>query len=104
MPIKKLGAFTWLSVAICVVEVLICIKFGQGMISRFFSLLLDSPYLNSSFTGTGLYKEPMPQWVLWFWLCFALGLLGFLVTWSLKSYLGSHQEKMSTVTTTKKSA
>ena len=33
MPIKKVGAFTWVSVAICVVEVLICIKFGQGMVA-----------------------------------------------------------------------
>ena len=29
-PVKKVGAFCWLSVAICIVELLICIKFGYG--------------------------------------------------------------------------
>ena len=28
---KKIGAFCWLSLAICVVELLICIKFGHGL-------------------------------------------------------------------------
>lgn len=27
---KKVGAFCWLSLAICIVELLICIKFGHG--------------------------------------------------------------------------
>ncbi|KAK8512942.1 hypothetical protein V6N12_030350 [Hibiscus sabdariffa] len=30
-PVKKVGAFCWLSVAICIIELLICIKFGHGM-------------------------------------------------------------------------
>ncbi|KAL9254747.1 CDP-diacylglycerol--serine O-phosphatidyltransferase 1-like protein [Drosera capensis] len=29
-PVKKVGAFCWLTVAICIVELLICIKFGHG--------------------------------------------------------------------------
>ncbi|KAK4753824.1 hypothetical protein SAY87_001928 [Trapa incisa] len=28
--VKKVGAFVWLSLAICIVELLICIKFGHG--------------------------------------------------------------------------
>jgi phosphatidylserine synthase 2 len=32
-PVKKVGAFCWLSLAICIVELLICIKFGHGMLS-----------------------------------------------------------------------
>ncbi|KAF7133278.1 hypothetical protein RHSIM_Rhsim09G0102000 [Rhododendron simsii] len=30
-PVKKVGAFCWLSVAICIIELLICIKFGHGL-------------------------------------------------------------------------
>jgi hypothetical protein len=29
-PFKKVGSFCWLSLAICIVELLICIKFGHG--------------------------------------------------------------------------
>jgi phosphatidylserine synthase 2 len=29
-PVKKVGAFCWLSLGICIVELLICIKFGSG--------------------------------------------------------------------------
>lgn len=29
-PVKKVGAFCWLSLAICIIELLICIKFGHG--------------------------------------------------------------------------
>lgn len=29
-PVKKVGAYCWLSLAICIVELLICIKFGHG--------------------------------------------------------------------------
>ncbi|KAL5653948.1 hypothetical protein ACJX0J_033267, partial [Zea mays] len=28
-PVKKVGAFCWLSLAICIVELLICMKFGH---------------------------------------------------------------------------
>lgn len=31
-PVKKIGAFCWLSLAICVVELLICVKFGHGLL------------------------------------------------------------------------
>ncbi|CAL9771059.1 unnamed protein product, partial [Musa acuminata subsp. burmannicoides] len=29
-PVKKVGAFCWISLAICIVELLICVKFGHG--------------------------------------------------------------------------
>ncbi|GJX58924.1 CDP-diacylglycerol--serine O-phosphatidyltransferase 1 isoform X1 [Tanacetum coccineum] len=29
-PVKKVGAFCWISLAICIIELLICIKFGHG--------------------------------------------------------------------------
>jgi len=32
-PIKKLGGFCWLAIAIAIVETLICIKFGRGKLS-----------------------------------------------------------------------
>ena len=38
-PIKKLGAFCWLALAIAIVETLICIKFGRGMFFVFKYLL-----------------------------------------------------------------
>ncbi|KAA3476703.1 CDP-diacylglycerol--serine O-phosphatidyltransferase 1-like [Gossypium australe] len=40
-PVKKVGAFCWLSLAICIVELLIGIKFGHG-----------------------LYPKAMPQWLV----------------------------------------
>ncbi|KAI5020096.1 hypothetical protein ZWY2020_044984 [Hordeum vulgare] len=43
-PVKKVGAFCWLSVAICIVELLICMKFGHG-----------------------LFHDPMPTWLIIFW-------------------------------------
>ncbi|PWZ52665.1 CDP-diacylglycerol--serine O-phosphatidyltransferase 2 [Zea mays] len=30
-PVKKVGAFCWLSLAICIVELLICMKFGHDL-------------------------------------------------------------------------
>eukprot|EP00250_Pteridium_aquilinum_P002158 c12362_g1_i1 orf=143-1435(+) len=62
-PIKKVGAFAWLSLAICLVEVLICIKFGQG-----------------------LYPNRMPKWVIWFWISFGLAFVCFLFLWWLRLY------------------
>ncbi|RZR78319.1 hypothetical protein BHM03_00003601 [Ensete ventricosum] len=35
-PVKKVGAFCWLSLAICIVELLICVKFGHGRFHTFF--------------------------------------------------------------------
>jgi phosphatidylserine synthase 2 len=60
-PIKKVGAFCWLSLAICIVELLICIKFGHG-----------------------LYPNPMPSWIFKFWVTFGIVLLLFLIGWSLQ--------------------
>ncbi|GER32806.1 phosphatidylserine synthase [Striga asiatica] len=58
-PVKKVGAFCWLSLAICIVELLICIKFGHG-----------------------LFPISMPSWLVVFWTCAGLGIVSFLVVWS----------------------
>ncbi|XP_071928738.1 CDP-diacylglycerol--serine O-phosphatidyltransferase 1 isoform X5 [Coffea arabica] len=58
-PVKKVGSFCWLSVAICIVELLICIKFGHG-----------------------LFPNPMPKWLVTFWTAFGIGLLIFLNAWT----------------------
>ncbi|XP_004300946.1 PREDICTED: phosphatidylserine synthase 2-like [Fragaria vesca subsp. vesca] len=58
-PVKKVGAFCWLSVAICIVELLICIKFGHG-----------------------LYPKPMPLWLAVFWMSVGTALVIFLIVWS----------------------
>jgi hypothetical protein len=34
-PVKKVGAFCWLSLATCIVELLVCMKFGRGELSLF---------------------------------------------------------------------
>ncbi|KAG6500359.1 hypothetical protein ZIOFF_040204 [Zingiber officinale] len=51
-PIKKVGAFCWLSLAICIVELLICVKFGHG-----------------------LFLSPMPPWLITFWTTVGIALL-----------------------------
>ncbi|CAB4265117.1 unnamed protein product [Prunus armeniaca] len=51
-PVKKVGAFCWLSVAICIIELLICIKFGHG-----------------------LYPKPMPLWMVTFWMSAGVALI-----------------------------
>ncbi|GAA0162335.1 transferase [Lithospermum erythrorhizon] len=58
-PVKKVGAFCWLSLAICIIELLICIKFGHG-----------------------LYPNPMPKWLIMFWTTAAIGLVVLLGAWS----------------------
>ncbi|RAL40221.1 unnamed protein product [Cuscuta campestris] len=58
-PVKKVGSFCWLSLAICIVELLMCIKFGHG-----------------------LFPEPMPKWLVVFWTSVGVGLVTFLVVWS----------------------
>ncbi|XP_073110356.1 CDP-diacylglycerol--serine O-phosphatidyltransferase 1 isoform X3 [Elaeis guineensis] len=58
-PVKKVGAFCWLSLAICIVELLICIKFGHG-----------------------LFPNPMPPRLIIFWTCVGLVLMIFLLVWS----------------------
>ncbi|CAH9136606.1 unnamed protein product [Cuscuta epithymum] len=57
--VKKVGPFCWLSLAICIVELLICIKFGHG-----------------------LFPAPMPKWLIIFWTSFGIGLVVFLSTWA----------------------
>ncbi|KAL5718340.1 L-serine-phosphatidylethanolamine phosphatidyltransferase [Ranunculus cassubicifolius] len=58
-PVKKLGAFCWLSLAICIVELLICIKFGYG-----------------------LFPKSMPVWLVIFWSSVGFTLIIFLIIWS----------------------
>ncbi|KAG0591947.1 hypothetical protein KC19_1G214000 [Ceratodon purpureus] len=72
-PIKKLGAFCWLALAIAIVETLICIKFGRG-----------------------LYPKPMPRFVFWFWATLSATLVLFLSTWTIKVYLDSIRDNKHT--------
>ncbi|GMP83540.1 hypothetical protein CsSME_00037417 [Camellia sinensis var. sinensis] len=58
-PEKKVGAFCWLSLAICIVELLICIKFGHG-----------------------LFPNPMPKWLVIFWTSIGLALVISLAVWT----------------------
>ncbi|EYU40802.1 hypothetical protein MIMGU_mgv1a007963mg [Erythranthe guttata] len=60
-PVKKVGSFCWLSVAICIVELLICIKFGHG-----------------------LFPNAMPKWLVIFWTCVGFGFVTSLGAWSWK--------------------
>ncbi|CAM6099516.1 unnamed protein product [Calypogeia fissa] len=61
--VKKIGAFCWLAIAIVVLEVLICVKFGQGY-----------------------FPKPMPAWIFWFWTTAGISFIVFLVGWSIKLY------------------
>uniref|UniRef100_A0A0C9S9T1 CDP-diacylglycerol--serine O-phosphatidyltransferase n=1 Tax=Wollemia nobilis TaxID=56998 RepID=A0A0C9S9T1_9CONI len=72
-PMKKVGTFCWLSLAICIVELLICIKFGHG-----------------------LYPKPMPSLIFKFWVSFAIVLHLFLIGWSLqlhRTFRNIHRNK-----------
>ncbi|XP_073304064.1 CDP-diacylglycerol--serine O-phosphatidyltransferase 1-like isoform X3 [Primulina huaijiensis] len=60
-PMKKVGAFCWLSLAICIVELLICIKFGHRQ-----------------------FPNPMPMWLFIFWTSIGVGLVVSLGVWSWK--------------------
>ncbi|KAL6626606.1 hypothetical protein ACP70R_030332 [Stipagrostis hirtigluma subsp. patula] len=62
-PFKKVGSFCWLSLAICILELLICIKFGHG-----------------------LFPKSMPSWLITFWTSVALLLMLFLLVWTWKIY------------------
>lgn len=62
-PVKKLGAFCWLALAICIVELLICIKFGHG-----------------------LFPAPMPTWLIVFWTSVWSTLAIFLLIWSWQNH------------------
>nr|XP_018679366.1 PREDICTED: CDP-diacylglycerol--serine O-phosphatidyltransferase 1 isoform X2 [Musa acuminata subsp. malaccensis] len=63
-PVKKVGAFCWLSLAICIVELLICVKFGHG-----------------------LFPNPMPAWLITFWTTVGTALVIFLLAWSWQIHL-----------------
>lgn len=41
-PVKKVGSFCWLSLAICILELLICIKFGHGEFDVNFLMLASN--------------------------------------------------------------
>ncbi|XP_034586530.1 CDP-diacylglycerol--serine O-phosphatidyltransferase 2 [Setaria viridis] len=62
-PVKKVGAFCWLSLAICIVELLICMKFGHG-----------------------LFHDPMPSWLIIFWSSVGIALVIFLLAWSWRNH------------------
>ncbi|XP_044434463.1 CDP-diacylglycerol--serine O-phosphatidyltransferase 2-like [Triticum aestivum] len=62
-PVKKVGAFCWLSVAICIVELLICMKFRHG-----------------------LFHDPMPTWLIIFWRSAGIAFVIFLLAWSWRNY------------------
>lgn len=70
-PAKKLGAFCWLSIAACIVELLICIKFGNG-----------------------LYPNPMPRWLVTFWISVGVALVVFLIVWSWQLHKALEQKKL----------
>lgn len=102
---KKVGAFCWLSLAICIIELLICIKFGHGIFislsssvikisswsAKFFLfvastiLVILSCWKRIFVFLTGLYPNPMPLWLVIFWLCVGFCLVAFLIIWSYKS-------------------
>ncbi|CAN0877045.1 CDP-diacylglycerol--serine O-phosphatidyltransferase 1 [Linum grandiflorum] len=69
-PDKKVGAFCWLSVAICIVELLICIKFGHG-----------------------LYPNPMPRPLVMFWTFAGVSLVAFMLVWSSQLHRTSLERK-----------
>uniref|UniRef100_A0A0E0BW58 CDP-diacylglycerol--serine O-phosphatidyltransferase n=1 Tax=Oryza meridionalis TaxID=40149 RepID=A0A0E0BW58_9ORYZ len=62
-PVKKVGSFCWLSLAICILELLICIKFGHG-----------------------LFPKSMPSWLFIAWTTVASLLMMFLLVWTWKIY------------------
>lgn len=79
-PIKKLGAFCWLALAIAIVETLICIKFGRD-----------------------LYPKPMPGFVFWFWTTVCIALVLFLFTWTIKIFFDGRGDADETEVDLKKS-
>ncbi|CAI0431839.1 unnamed protein product [Linum tenue] len=69
-PVKKVGAFCWLSVAICIIELLICIKFGHG-----------------------LYPAPMPRLLVVLWTGAGVTLVAFVLLWSWQLHRRSCERK-----------
>ncbi|XP_006646210.1 CDP-diacylglycerol--serine O-phosphatidyltransferase 2-like isoform X2 [Oryza brachyantha] len=70
-PVKKVGAFCWLSLAICMVELLICMKFGNG-----------------------LFQDPTPTWLITFWVSAGISLVLFLLEWSRRNHLSFLRKKL----------
>lgn len=71
MPMKKIGAFCWLSLAICIVEVLICIKFCHG-----------------------LFSNPIPPtWLIILWTCVGIMLVLFLLFWTWQNHRAMHKKR-----------
>ncbi|XP_078428378.1 phosphatidyl serine synthase family protein isoform X2 [Wolffia australiana] len=70
-PTKKLGTFCWLSLALCILELLICLKFGRG-----------------------LFPDPMPQWLVVFWSSVGLNLIFFLVLWTWQNHRSLSQKQL----------
>jgi len=57
-PVKKVGAFCWLSLAICIVELLICMKFGHGELPLFNFLVrysTDNPVCDDIVDKKGMF-------------------------------------------------
>ncbi|KAI0507937.1 hypothetical protein KFK09_014065 [Dendrobium nobile] len=69
-PVKKVGVFCWLSLAICILELLICIKFGHG-----------------------LFPQPMPPWLIIFWSSVGFALLIFLLFWTCQIHKSMQRKK-----------
>ncbi|GER29917.1 phosphatidylserine synthase [Striga asiatica] len=69
--VKKVGAFCWLSLAICIVELLICIKFGHG-----------------------LFPNSMPKWLVVFWSFAGTVIVIFLAAWSWQQLHRSIKRKL----------
>eukprot|EP00897_Mesotaenium_endlicherianum_P005730 jgi/Mesen1/5185/ME000257S04461 len=69
-PMKKLGSFGWLAIALCILEVLICIKFGRG-----------------------LYPEPMPRWIVVCWSAALLAMATFVIAWSVSEFRKGGQKR-----------
>jgi phosphatidylserine synthase 2 len=59
----KVGVFVWLLLACIVTEILICFKFGRG-----------------------IFVEPWPEHVLWFWGITGAVFTTFLALWYLRIY------------------
>ncbi|CAD7702558.1 unnamed protein product [Ostreobium quekettii] len=67
---NKLGVFAWLATATCLVETLVCIKFGKG-----------------------LFTAAWPPSVVLCWTVGALALVATLVVWSLRLWLQTGRQK-----------
>ncbi|XP_020600359.1 CDP-diacylglycerol--serine O-phosphatidyltransferase 1 isoform X2 [Phalaenopsis equestris] len=69
-PVKKVGVFCWLSLAICILELLICIKFGHG-----------------------LFPQSMPLWLIISWSSVGSALLIFLLFWTCRIHQSMQKKK-----------